>query len=171
MNNLSSPDQMRILLKRMRGEKYEINESKDQKKKDLTMRDMLKITRNINEQVEDTQTAEPTPDTENKEAVNKETVYDQKEEEEKLLKLFGDTVSISFDDLEVYDDWVFWTGIINGVLQFAFVVTRDEITSTVEFNQLEGFSKDNPANDEIMDKIEKYYEATFAPYWRQVIQK
>ncbi len=107
-----------------------------------------------------------------KKAENKKTVFDQKEEEGKLIRLFDDNVNISFDELEVYDNWVFWSGVINGVIQFVFVVTRDEVTSRVEFNYLQGFSKDNPLNDEILEKLQSYYDTTFSKYWRNnLIQK
>src|SRR5690606_27869052 len=127
------------------------------------MRDMLKITRKLNEEVK-----APETDTEEdkKKASNKETIYDQRREEEKLINLFDNDVTFEFKDLEVYDDWVLWSGIVNGVIQFLFIVTRDEVTSRVEFNYLQGFSPDNPQNDEIIEKLQTYYDTTFSKYWR-----
>lgn len=170
MNNKSTPNQMRILLKRMRTGNY-VAESKEKlfddkkgtTKHELSMRDMLKITRKLNEDVE---TPAVDAEEDKKKAVNKETAYDQKREEDKLVNLFGDDVSFEFKDLEVYDDWVLWSGVANGVIQFLFIVTRDEITSRVEFNYLQGFSPDNPKNDEIIEKLQTYYETTFSKYWR-----
>jgi hypothetical protein len=61
---------------------------------------------------------------------------------------------------------VFWNFIVNGVIQFVFVVTPDEISSRMEINYLQGFSKDNPMNDEIIEKVQAYYDTGFSKYWR-----
>jgi hypothetical protein len=157
INNKSTPNQMRILMKRIREGKYETSESPKEIKKDLSIRDMLKITRKINEGI---------GDDEQKIAQNKKTVYDQSREEEKFNDFFRDmNVNIKFIDLEIYDNLVFWGGTIDGVIQFIYKVTPDEKTSGVEFNYLEDFSPDNPENDEIVGRIESYYD-TFFKYWR-----
>ena len=163
MNDKSTPNQMRILLRRMRGEEFVVNEETQKPKKDLTMRDMLKITRKLNEEIEVD---------DKKKAVNKKTAYDQEIEEEKLRNFFDDmNVNIKFQDLQVYDNLVFWGGTVDGVIQFVYKVTPDERTSGVEFNYLEDFSPDNPDNDAIVSKLETYYD-TFYKYWRDnVIQK
>ncbi len=163
MNDKTTPNQMRILLRRMRGEKFVVNEETQKPKKDLTMRDMLKITRRLNEEVEVE---------DKKKALNKKTAYDQEIEEEKLRNFFDDmNVNIKFQDLQVYDNLVFWGGTVDGVIQFVYKVTPDERTSGVEFNYLEDFSPDNPDNDAIVSKLETYYD-TFYKYWRDnVIQK
>ena len=153
-NSKSTPIQMRELIKRVRTGDY-VGESKDNKiKKDMNMRDMLKITRKLNEDVN--------PD--NKQ--NKKTVYDQTREEEKFRTFFNDmNVNIKFIDLEIYADMIFWGGTVDGIIQFVYKVTPDESTSGVEFNYLEDFSPDNPENDEIIGRIESYYD-TFYKYWR-----
>ncbi len=163
MNDKTTPNQMRILLRRMRGEKFVVNEETQKPKKDLTMRDMLKITRRLNEEVEVE---------DKKKALNKKTAYDQEIEEEKLRNFFDDmNVNIKFQDLQVYDNLVFWGGTVDGVIQFVYKVTPDERTSGVEFNYLEDFSPDNPDNDLIVSKLETYYD-TFYKYWRDnVIQQ
>ena len=163
MNDKSTPNQMRILLRRMRGEEFVVNEETQKPKKDLTMRDMLKITRRLNEEVEVE---------DKKKALNKKTAYDQEIEEEKLRNFFDDmNVNIKFQDLQVYDNLVFWGGTVDGVIQFVYKVTPDERTSGVEFNYLEDFSPDNPDNDLIVSKLETYYD-TFYKYWRDnVIQQ
>ena len=163
MNDKSTPNQMRILLRRMRGEEFVVNEETQKPKKDLTMRDMLKITRKLNEEIEVD---------DKKKAVNKKTAYDQEIEEEKLRNFFDDmNVNIKFQDLQVYDNLVFWGGTVDGVIQFVYKVTPDERTSGVEFNYLEDFSPDNPDNDLIVSKLETYYD-TFYKYWRDnVIQQ
>lgn len=127
------------------------------------MRDMLKITRKLNEEIEVD---------DKKKAVNKKTAYDQEIEEEKVRNFFDDmNVNIKFQDLQVYDNLVFWGGTVDGVIQFVYKVTPDERTSGVEFNYLEDFSPDNPDNDAIVSKLETYYD-TFYKYWRDnVIQK
>lgn len=154
INDKTSPDQMRILMKRMRdGNFVQENESK----KIVSMKDMLKITRKLNEEID--------PEDAQK-AVNKETVYDQPEEERKFLNFFNDiNVSVKFIDLEVNNNLVFWGGTVNGIIQFIYKVTPDEATSGVEFNYLDDFSPDNPDNDMIVKMIESYYD-TFYKYWR-----
>lgn len=167
INSKTSPNQMRILLKRMRTGNY-VSESKEKLfddkngtiKHELSMRDLLKITRTrrLNEQTEE--------EDDKKKALNKKTVYDQSNEEEKFRNFFDDmNINIKFIDLEVYDNLVFWGGTIDGVIQFIYKVTPDKKTSGVEFNYLEDFSEDNPDNDEIIKRIENYYE-TFSKYWR-----
>jgi len=155
INKKSTPNQMREFMKRVREGKFVANESQTPKK-DPTVRDMLKITRNINEgKIKLTEEVE-----------NKETVFDQSMEEEKFRNFFNDmNVSIKLIDLEIYNDLVFWGGTIDGVIQFVYKVTPDESTSGVEFNYLEDFSPDNPENEEITGRIESYFD-TFYKYWR-----
>jgi len=166
LNSKSTPNQMRVLIKRMRTGNYVNesrgtikNDSKGTTKHELSMRDMLKITRNLNEQVEG----------EEDKSVNRKTVYDQNEEEEKFRQFFNDmNVNVKFVELEIYDNLVFWGGTINGVIQFVYKVTPDENTSGVEFNYLEDFSPDNPENEEIIGRVESYFN-TFYKYWRNNI--
>lgn len=124
------------------------------KNKEMSMREMLKITRKLNE------------------IESKKTAYDQKNEEEKLLNNFQDmNVHINFSDLIVTDDYVLWGGTINGVIQFAYSVTDDKSKNNVSFNYLEDFSPDNPENDQIVSRIESYYNEFFK-YWNEnLIQK
>lgn len=158
INKKTTPNQMREFMKRVREGKFVANESQTPKK-DLSVRDMLKITRNINEgKIRLTEEAE-----------NKKTVYDQSMEEEKFRNFFNDlNVSIKLIDLEVYNNLVFWGGTIDGVIQFVYKVTPDESTSGVEFNYLEDFSPDNPENEEITGRVESYFD-NFYRYWRDNI--
>lgn len=150
INDKSASNQIRIFTKRMRNG-FELNEVNGDK--NLSVRDMLKLMRSLNED----------------ENVNKKTVYDQKNEEEKFLKFFNDlNVSIKFSELVIYDNLIFWGGTIDGIIQFIYKVTPDEATSGVEFNYLEDFTPDNPENDEIIGRIESYYD-TFYKYWRNNI--
>jgi hypothetical protein len=57
---------------------------------------------------------------------------------------------------------------VDGIIQFVYKVTPDETTSGVEFNYLEDFTPDNPENDEIVNKIEEYYNS-FYKYWQNNI--
>jgi hypothetical protein len=164
INNKTSPNQMRIFMKRIREGRYTPNAYKETTKHELSMRDLLKITRTrkLNEDVEG-------EDDTDKKAQNKKTVYDQSNEEEKFRNFFNDmNVNIKFIDLEIYDNLVFWGGTVDGVIQFIYKVTPDEKTSGVEFNYLEDFSEDNPDNDKIVKKIESYYDS-FYKYWRNNI--
>jgi hypothetical protein len=143
-------------MKRMR-DGYVVESSKTaEHKTTLSMRDMLKITRKLNEEIEN-------------KPQNKKTDFDQNIEEEKFRNFFNDlTVSIKFIELEVFDDFVFWGGTVDGIIQFVYKVTPDESTSGVEFNYLEDFSPDNPENEEVVGRIESYFD-TFYKYWRDNI--
>lgn len=123
--------------------------------KEVTMRDMLKITRRLNE-VDG----------------NKATAYDQPNEEKKLLNNFKDiNVNIRFIDLEVNDDYVFWGGTVDGIIQFIYKVTPEDATSGIEFNYLDDFSPDNPENEDIVNRIKGYYDS-FYKYWQSnLLQK
>ncbi len=256
INDKSSPDQMRVLMKRMReGGTHTVNETNTpEPKKDLDMRAMLKITRDINEGVnersakpmdksqlqgekllkasyatltsdlefsklatayenflkikkinfepsgvlqialssardliaeylrgarglnvsgEDVQnffhdmltTSKTISIDEEVDVENKKTVYDQSTEEEKFRNFFNDlNVSIKLIELGVYNNLIFWGGTIDGVIQFIYKVTPDEATSGVEFNYLEDFSPDNPENDEIVGRVESYFD-NFYSFW------
>jgi hypothetical protein len=156
INSKTSPIQMREFMKRMRTGTY--TPTVTESLKDLSARDMLKITRNIHEGKVSLN--------EEQDIENKKTPYDQNMEEEKFRNFFNDmNVSIKLIDLGVYDKLVFWGGTIDGVIQFVYKVTPDESTSGVEFNYLEDFSPDNPQNEEITGRIESYFN-TFYKYWR-----
>ena len=186
INDKTSPNQMRILMKRMRDGKYNanVNEVLDSIPKDLSMRDLLKITRHrkldLNEDVVATNNpTDNTPanpaipdDTEDNKQVNKKTDFDQSEEEEKFRNYFNDmNVDIKFTELSIYDNLIFWGGTIDGVLQFVYKVTPDEKTTGIQFNYLPDFTADNPDNDVIFKKIESYFDI-FYKYWRNnVLQK
>ena len=80
INKKSTPDQMRVLLKRMRNHNDNWqSESVTQPKKNLDVRDMLKITRRLHEINEG-------------KIINMKNVYDQPKEEEKLLNYFKDSM-------------------------------------------------------------------------------
>ncbi len=153
---------MRVLLRRMRGEKY-VTETQTKKdfKKDLNMRDMLKITRKLNEQNEQQGNVQ-----------NRKTVFDQQAEEEKFKNFVKDLkINVKFDELKVFDNLVFWGGVIDGIIVFTYSVTPDEKTSKVTFDYLPDFSPDNPENDEIINRVRSYYDS-FYDYWKDnVVQQ
>ena len=161
INDKTSPNQMRIFMKRIREGKY-VPQMKGTTKHELTMRDMLKITRKLNEDVEEPENTEGQKSTE----VSKKTVYDQGEEEEKFRNYFNDmNVDVKFSELKVYDNMIFWGGTIDGVIQFAYTVTPDEKTTKITYKYLPDFTADNPDNDKIIEKIESYFDI-FYKYWR-----
>jgi hypothetical protein len=175
INDKSAPNQMRVLMKRLREGKYSPNANQETTKHELSVRDMLKITRNpvkLNEDAVPTNTPQdnvPVGQENTTPSNNKETVYDQTQEEEKFRNYFNDmNVDIKFTDLKVYDNLIFWGGTIDGVIQFVYKVTPDEKTTGIEFNYLPDFTADNPDNDLIIEKIESYFDI-FYKYWRNNI--
>lgn len=154
MNKTPSIDTKKMI-KNIREGKY-TPEKKEQPKKNLDVHGMLKITRKLSE---------------NTDAYlqNKITIYDQKNEEEKFRQFFNDlNVVVDFIPLEVYDNLVFWGGTIDGIIKFVYRVTPEEKTSGVEFRYPEDFSPENPDDEEIIKRIESFYD-TFYKYWRDNI--
>jgi len=145
-------DNTREMIKRMRGKPFIPETKTDEKKKSFDMRDMLKITRNLNE---------------NNDAYlqNKITTYDQKEEEDKMKAAFDD-YAIDFIPLEVYNGFVYWGGTLGGVVKFAFSVTNDEKTSTLKIGFPEDSKPANPEEEELVQDLEKYYQV-FKHFWRK----
>jgi len=159
MNNKSAPNELRLLLRKMRGENFDNNNIIKETKKDLSMRDLLKITRKLNEEVKN-------------EFIDKSTIYDQQIEEDKFKKFFDDlNVNVEFEKLRIYDNLVFWGGTIDNEIQFVYKVAPTENASGMELNYLDDFNPDNPENDEIIKKLTDYYDI-FYKYWRDnIIQK
>ena len=165
INSKNSPNQMRVLMKRIREGKYEPTESQNTSKKDLNVRDMLKITRNF-KMNEDVVPGNATAEVSQEQPENKETAYDQTQEEEKFRNYFNDmNVDIKFIQLQIFENLIYWGGTIDGVIQFKYKVTPDEKSTGIEFNYLPDFTADNPDNDLIIKKIESYFD-TFYKYWR-----
>jgi hypothetical protein len=142
--------------KKVDGKSLQKSVVKEFTKKQPTTQDFVRRMRLINEQ-------------ENDERKNLKTVYDQTREEKNFRKNIDDlNVTVDFIPLEVYDDFVFWGGTIDGTIQFVYKVTPDEDTSGVEFNYLEDFNPENEDNEEIIERIENYYDQ-FYKYWRNNI--
>ena len=124
-------------------------------KKEMTVRDMLKITRTVAERSEKKQSSNKLSyineaDVEkidingdgNKESKlidtsinSKKTAFDQKKEEDKFrdaLRRFN--VNIIFEPIEILDKSVIWNGTVDNQLQWSFLVTPDETVNGAKFN-------------------------------------
>lgn len=120
--------------------------------KEMSVRDMVGIMRKLNEDI----------DNANKSLSQSEI----DREEEKMQNYFqNNNVNIQFEPLIVYSNGVFWGGTIDGQLLFTYSVTPDEATSKVDIKYLNGFDPADPDNDEIIKKVQAYYN-DFYKYWR-----
>ena len=123
---------------------------------DLYVRDMIKITRGMKDDKKKVQSSIP----------EKISPAEEKEEQEKFENFFrNNNVFIEFQPLEVYPHGVFWGGTIDDQIQWVYKVTPEEISSGVDINVLGGFQKNDPENQEIIKKLESYYD-TFYKFWR-----
>lgn len=158
-------DDIRELKKRMRKALNEdmndvnnnnVDNSVDKDFKDLSVRDMLKLTRDINSGKKKLDTT----------SVKQITPSEEKNEREKFENFFRDNnVIVEFEPLEVFEHGVFWGGTIDGQVQWVYKITPEETSSGVDVNVLKGFEKNDPENEEIIKKLETYYD-TFYKYWR-----
>lgn len=154
-------------------------------KYEMSMREMLKITRKVSEGSKSSKDNKGTKSTikilnedispnsgvDSAERVNNVTNQDQEREESNLNGMFQDlTVDLELFDLEVYDDFVFWGGVINNMIEFTYVVPPITDSTGVEFKYTEDFNKENEDNTEIIKRIESYY-VTFNKYWIENINK
>ncbi len=116
--------------------------------KEMSVREMIGVMRNLNEDI-----------------MNSNKTLTQSEidrEQEKMLNFFQDqNVDIKFEPLVVYDNGVFFGGTIDNQLLFTYSVT----TSKVEIKYLDGFDPADPDNDEIIKKVQAYYN-DFYRFWR-----
>lgn len=143
------------IINRIEGSKNNKQENKN-KKKILSTQDYVKKIRHLNED-------------EVKEKINRKTEYDQSIEEEKFRSNFDDlNVVIKFGELKIYDDYIFWDGVIDGLIYFTFEVTPYDDTSNVYLDYSDKFIGNNPDNQEIVDRLESYYNQFFK-YWRDNI--
>jgi hypothetical protein len=121
-----------------------------------TTQDFVKKLRKLNEELE------------GEEHVNLKTDEDQSREEEKMNReLERFKVMTEYAPLEVYDDYVFWGGIVDGYIRFTYRVPAKPGEEGVKFTYSEeGFSVDNPEKEEIVETIEVYYDQFF-DYWSE----
>jgi hypothetical protein len=159
---------MRKMMKNMRNAQNGIFEtsktiSSNTPKKQLTTRDLLGKMRTLNEETEEEK---------NVLGVNKKTDFDQHDEETKMTDSFKDLeVVIDFNELEVYDKAVFFSGTIDGQVQWVYTVTPDERSSKFEINYADDYDPNAKENEKILKRIEEYYN-NFYRYWRNnIIQK
>jgi|JFJP01.1.fsa_nt_gi hypothetical protein len=174
INDKNSPNQMRVFMKRMRegdNTKGYIVEGEKTYKKDMSMRDLLKLTRTLNEEFN----GEADNDSMNDVYEDKKLDSDQKREEDSIRALFeNDKVAVTPSELIVKykndNDWyVIFGGIIDGMIKFSYTVTPDEKTSEVTVDKYsDGVNIDNPDVDNIIKKLESYY-STFYRYWKENI--
>lgn len=133
-------------------------------KKEMTMRDMLAITRKkrLSEAVQP-----------QKEMVSS---IDKKQEEEKMENYFDNKVNIEFDELMIYDMGVWFGGVINNVLKWEFGVGKDENLNIINIELLEKPTEKPEAEnsvssmesiEELTEKLKAYYNYEFKPYWIQ----
>lgn len=155
---MSAPIEMRRYLAIMYG-KEPVKSAKEPveetTKKDMTMRDMLGKMRVMNEDIQKDLT----------------TNTDKSNEENKMANYFEENnVTIDFENFKVFGNGVILTGTIDGQIQFAYKVTPEEQTSGIEVNYLEGFEPQDPENEEVINKVESYYDI-FYKYWRDQLFK
>jgi len=167
------PHDARTLLKRMRtGEFVQENTETTELVKEMSTRDMLKITRNfVNEDVENDVSLDNSDvqdgDSEGESGRNIKTKLDQSQEEQKLRNFFDDmNVHLEVGPLIVKDNKVFWEGVVDGVIQFIFKITGDDDTSGVVFQYLKEGYENSETSKEIVDRLLSYYD-TFYKYWEE----
>jgi hypothetical protein len=131
--------------------------AKKQPLKEMTMRDMLRITRK--KQVEEEATA-------SSETMEKQlSPAEQEQQQQNMQSYFEDeNITIKFEPILLYDTGVFWAGTIDGQLKFAYMVTPDESTSGVKIERSPYFDPTNEDNQNVEKKIIDYYD-TFYEYW------
>lgn len=167
---MSSPIEMRRHLAIMRG-KEPVKSAKvvvEETKKDMTMRDMLGKMRKMDK---------PIQSLKNVKSLNEDvqpdmsTNIDRSGEEQKMANYFEENnVTIEFSNFKVLGNGVILTGTIDGQIEFAYKVTPQEDTSGIEVNYLEGFEPQDPENEEVIKKVETYYDI-FYKYWRDQLFK
>lgn len=133
----------------MKNKKPIVNENIKTPKKEISVRELLGRMRMLNE--------------------NLATTIDQNKEIEKMNNYFSNyNVNITYEDLIIKKNGVIFGGTIDDQLEFVFTVTPEEKSSSVEVNYLEGFDPQDPENDEVVNKLESYYDV-FYKYWRSNI--
>jgi hypothetical protein len=125
-------------------------------KSDHRTQELVKKMRKLNEQNEEDNKRE-----------NKEVVSDQGSMEKWFRDYFrGLDIIVEFGDLKVFNDLVFWDGMIDGVIQFIFVVSNDPELHGVEFVYADDIDIQNPVNNEISKKVEDFF-VEFSEFWKR----
>lgn len=173
MKTKTTPNEMRDLLKIMRGKLFESNIlNKNSGYSEMTMRDMLKITRNLNENEE-----------EKKDLSNKVTIRDVSFVEESIKSSFENSdLNIYFifpkeNDphyLYVDDVFVYWGATINNILMFTYTINLNDNADTgVKYKYIEeGKVLENSDDyEKIVKKVEEFYNSTFFPYFKELMKQ
>jgi hypothetical protein len=146
----------------------------DNKKKEMSMRDMLAITRhkNINE-ASNVEMLDVNKDGDDDVKLvdtaveDRKTAFDQDEQETQFRNAIKDfNVNVQFEPIEVMDNSILWNGTIDNQLQWSFLVTPDENVNGAKFNYSRNFDDTTPENSELVKRIDKYY-TDFYKYWRE----
>lgn len=105
--------------------------------------------------------------------VNKETPNDLVGEKQRLnnaLRDFNVVVDYNDDQFKVYDDLIFSSGTIDGVLEFVMKVTPNDPENGIIINyDREDFDMQSDENNDLVAALEDYQENVFEPYWMQNI--
>jgi len=143
----------RKMLRYMRGKEKPQNQTNESpEKKELSVRDMLSITRH--KRINESQLPIDVPE------------LDQKTEEEKMNNAFREfQVSIEYDDLVLFRNAVAFSGKIDEKIGFLFTVSPDEDQSKSSYEFTEDFDDSNPENQKVINKLDSYYDE-FYVYWR-----
>jgi len=174
MTGKSSPNEMRDLLGKIRGKLVEFDKADKNGRiiREMSMRDMLKITRKLNENEED-----------GRDFSNKATPRDTAFIEQSMINLFdnsGLNVTFKFpernDPHELYVDdvFVYWGATINNVLMFTYTInTNDDADTGAKFKYVEESRvlEDSEEYKEIVDKIMQFFDSTFFPYFTELMKK
>lgn len=168
----------REALRRMRNLKNGIIENfnndgvNDAVKKEMSMRDMLKITRKKKLNESETQNIDLNKDGKDDATLmdittdNKKTIFDQKDEERKFREAIKNyNVDVQFEPIEILDNAIIWNGTIDNQIQWSFLVTPDENVNGAKFNYAKTFDDTKPDNEELIKDIKSYYD-TFYKFWR-----
>lgn len=90
-------------------------------------------------------------------------------EKNKFLNVFKDNnVTVQFKNFLFSKDGVFFSGTIDGIIQWAYRVTPDENSSGIDYEVIDGFDGNDPENADVLKKLESYYD-TFYEYCRDNI--
>lgn len=165
---MSTPNDMRKFIGYMKGKKPNNIENTIEENKNMSMRYMLGKMRKIKNP-----SKKPLNEFVNSSSLIQEsnkpdiaTNIDKDSEEKKMNNYFKDNnVIIEFEELKVYPSGVIFGGNIDGQINFIYKVTSEEKTSGINVDYLDDFDAQDPENEEIVKKIESYYDI-FYKYWR-----
>lgn len=152
----SEINNIKIFINRVRKNEYTPKPIlKEDKVKDLSMRELLKKTRMLNEIVL-------------KEDVNI-TPIDQKHVVDGLSNSLKQLEAIpKLNPIKVINGNIFWSGSVNDIIEFVYKVSPDASKSGYEINYDKDLTIEIPNKDEISKVIEDYY-AEFFKYFQNFL--